>query len=81
MYGKAHYDFVRVIEAAEYAGEHWLQVHCGETYEEFAALPTVIEFQGRMYGKMSWNSDTRKAAYKVGAPVARIVKEKGRTHD
>jgi hypothetical protein len=74
MYGKAIYDFVKVIEAQEFQGEYWLQTEGGRDYAEYAAMPTVIEFQGQLYGKMSFNSDTGRVAYKVGAPVAKIVK-------
>ena len=73
MYAKALHDYVTVVEAAQYGGEFWLQTDGGRDYAEYAAMPTVIEFQGRIYGKMSFNSDTGRVAYKVGAPVAKVI--------
>jgi hypothetical protein len=75
MYGKAKYDYVQVTEAAVYDGEYWLQTDGGRDYDEYRSMPTVIEFDGRLYGKMSFNTDTGRVAYKVGAPVAKVVKE------
>lgn len=74
MFAKARYEYIAVIEAQEFDGEFWLVTNGGRDYSEYAEMPMVLEFDGRLYGKMSFNSDTGRVAYKVGAPVAKIIK-------
>jgi hypothetical protein len=71
---KARYDFVNVVAAICQDGEFWLQTDGGQDYQEYKAMPTVLEFEDRQYVKMSFNSDTGRVAYKASAPVAKIVK-------
>lgn len=42
-----------------------------EDYERFAKLPGVCEFEGRLYAKTGWNSDTGLACYKTGRMIAK----------
>lgn len=42
---------------------------CGD-YDYYASLPCVIEFEGRLFGKTGWNSDTNNACYKSHTSVA-----------
>lgn len=74
MYAKSKPEYIRVVEAAKFAGEFWLQTDGGNDYSEYKAMPDAVEFEGRLYGKMSFNSDTGRVAYKVGAPVAEVKK-------
>lgn len=47
-----------------------------DTYEEYKALPLLIEYQGRKYGKSCWNSDRFTAYYRTDkvANFAKVVK-------
>lgn len=44
-----------------------------ETDAEYRTLPEVLEYQDRLYGKMSWNSDRFEACYRTDAKIARKV--------
>lgn len=46
------------------SGEHW------DMYQNYANLPSVVEFDGTLYGKSSWNSDNGKAYYRNDLPIA-----------
>lgn len=35
-------------------------------YDDYKSLPRVVEYQGVLYGKTGWNSDTCQAYYKTG---------------
>lgn len=41
-----------------------------EGYEGYAALPQVVEYQGGIYCRTGWNSDTMLAYYKQGGLYA-----------
>lgn len=47
--------------------EHW------EMFCEYQKLPSVVEFEGIVYGRSGWNSDTGEAYYKPDVVVARIL--------
>jgi len=40
-------------------------------FDEYKALPKVIEYAGHVYGKTGWSSDTFRACYKTEVLVAR----------
>lgn len=42
-------------------------------YDAYKALPTAVRFEGRLYTKTGWNSDTGLACYKTGRPFAVAV--------
>ena len=45
-------------------GEYWL-MFCNEgTFQAFKAMPNGLMYEGRLYGKRGWNSDTRTVHYK-----------------
>lgn len=39
-------------------------------YDHYATLPCVVNFDGKLFGKTGWNSDTNKACYKSHTSVA-----------
>lgn len=44
-----------------------------DTYDEYRALPEVLEYQDKLYGKTGWNSDQFVAYYRTDALIARKV--------
>ncbi len=42
-------------------------------YDEYRTMPQVLEYQDKLYGKMSWNSDHYEACYRTDALIARKV--------
>jgi hypothetical protein len=72
---KAKYDFVNIVVAQKFDGEFWLQTDGGQDYQEYKAMPTVLEFEDRQYVKMGFNSDTGRVSYRANAPVAKIIKQ------
>lgn len=65
-----------------YAEENAVFVHAVEKVEDveilivplagkrFSALPSVVVFDRRFYGRTGWNSDKRIAYYRSDAPLA-----------
>jgi len=45
-------------------GVNWLLFYNEGTFDAFKAMPTGLEYKGRKYGKMGWNSDTHTVHYK-----------------
>lgn len=51
-------------------GEHiidgvwWIMFYNEGTFESFKAMPQGLLYNGRKYGKMGWNSDTRSVSYR-----------------
>lgn len=41
-------------------------------YDSYAALPDVVEYEGQLFGKTSWNSDTGDAVYRNDAKFGRV---------
>ena len=57
----------------EIEGDFWMEFKMKEgTYDEYKKFPEVLAYKGRIYAKMSWNSDVFKTVYKE-QEVARIV--------
>jgi hypothetical protein len=51
-------------------GDQWgLETTCLD-YDAFKALPKAVEYDGRQYSLTGWNSDTGRACYKTGLPLA-----------
>lgn len=50
-------------------GEKILETNC-EDYDRFCYIPDVVNFEGRIYCKTGWNSDTGRACYKHGRNYA-----------
>jgi hypothetical protein len=46
----------------------------GRAYEAFRRLPAALEFQGRVYGKSAYSSDTMRAYYRTDVPLATEVR-------
>ena len=63
-----------VVVEAEYFinNQHVIETRCG-WHEEYESLPQIIEYEGKQHVKTGWNSDIKRAYYKTGVPVARIV--------
>ena len=67
-------DSIQVIEASHLGNNvYYFTVTCfdHDTYEK---LPAGAEYDGRVYGKIGWNSDSCIACYKTGVKFARVVK-------
>jgi len=45
-------------------GEHW------DLWQAFSRLPNVVEFNGVLFGKISWDSDKGRGYYRSGMNVA-----------
>ncbi len=69
-------DLISVEYANVVDGEYWLAVGIdpADAYGSFKALPDAIEYESRVYGKLSFNSDTNRAYFKVGAPLGKAVR-------
>jgi len=46
-----------------------LTTRCDD-YDHFASLPDVVQYNGQIFGKTGWNSDSEKAYYRNDAKVA-----------
>lgn len=66
-------DAITLLVAAWVEGQLVLETGC-EDYDAFKALPAAVTYQGVECGKTGWSSDTGRACYKSGAPVAYSVK-------
>ena len=64
-----------LINAEWYYGELVLQTTCC-SYDDYKALPAVVNYTGVDCGLTGWNSDTYTACYKSGAAIARKVSNK-----
>lgn len=49
-----------------------LKVDCYD-FDAYQALPSVVEFDGRLFGKTGWNSDTGLGCYRDDCRVARAA--------
>lgn len=64
---------VQVVHVTSYhyiAGDRILETPC-HNYEQYSKLPEVVTYQGMLYGKTGWSSDTASACYKTGVRIAR----------
>ena len=62
-------DAITLIAAYIIEGETVLETVCND-FDAYCALPSVVQFEGRVCGKTGWSSDTNRACYKSGARVA-----------
>ena len=69
MNARAESRYIRVLQSTYIEGQHIAEVECND-FDFYMGLPSVLEFQGRLFGKTGWNSDTGKACYKTGVPMA-----------
>ena len=59
-----------VIQAiSQIEGVGCLVTGCAD-YDEYRALPQVVRFEERLYGRTGWNSDRGVAYYQTNAMVA-----------
>lgn len=42
----------------------WLLFYNDGTFQAYQEMPNGLHFEGKIYGKMGWNSDTRSVSYK-----------------
>lgn len=58
---------VEINSAYDYAGVGFIEVKlpAADTFDAYRALPNLIEFQGRRFGKSCWNSDHFTAYYRT----------------
>lgn len=76
MKAKPIHDAIVIINADIIEGETVLTTACRD-FDQWCALPGVVEFEGRICGKTGWSSDTYLACYKSGAKMAFSPYKKG----
>jgi hypothetical protein len=62
----------RAIKVNSYhyiAGDRIIETDCHD-YAQYSTLPEVVTYQGRLFGKTGWSSDTGRACYKSAARIA-----------
>lgn len=64
---------ISVLEVQEFQGVRVLITSC-TSYEEYKSLPKAVKFEGMVFGKTGWNSDTGRAYYRTDALIARVIK-------
>lgn len=54
-------------------GIRWLQLSLPApcNYDDMVRLPTVLEFDGDLFGRISWNSDTCRVNYRNRMQIAK----------
>ncbi len=62
----------RTVDGFEVPAAFFLETPCRD-YSELLSLPNAVTFEGRLYGKSGWNSDTYKAYYNTNIKTARKV--------
>lgn len=72
MNARADSRYIRVLQCVFIEGQHIAEVECSD-FDFYMTLPAAIEFQGKLFGKTGWNSDTCKACYKTGTNLARRI--------
>ena len=81
----ARNDLILVDSAYESEGQYFLNIKLPLTHSEtlnrdiyswdaLKRLPEVVEFNGRLYGRTGWNSDTGFAYYKADHNIAKGVR-------
>lgn len=53
-------------------GEKVLETDCTD-YDQYSALPMVVEYHGSLYARTGWSSDTHRACYKTSRYIATAV--------
>lgn len=46
-----------------------------DPYGSFKKLPAAIEYNGRVFGKSAYNSDSNRAYYRTDTAIARVVRK------
>jgi vancomycin permeability regulator SanA len=72
MQAKALNNYITLTSAYCHEGVQWAEVYCAD-YEGFRSLPSVIEVNGMILGKIAWNSDKFYATYNSRALIARVL--------
>lgn len=72
MHAEAVKNVVAVLALHSIEGQSILETSCSD-YHTYALLPTALLFEGRVYGKTGWNSDTGRACFKTGVPLATAI--------
>jgi hypothetical protein len=72
MIAQARYEYLRLHYIVLLEGEYVAEVDCSG-FDDFKALPSAIEYDGKVLGKTGWNSDSNRACYKSGVPLAKGV--------
>ncbi len=65
-------DAIRIDHVEMFSGRIYCLQATVASYEQYADLPQVVEYQGTHYTKTSWNSDTMLACYKADQQVAYV---------
>ena len=60
---------ILVNNSYQLEGNYWLETDCAD-YDAWKALPAIVGYEGRQYGKTGWNSDSCKACYSTNKPFA-----------
>lgn len=55
-------DGITINTSYQLEGVYWLETDCAD-YDAWKALPAVVAYDNRAYGKTGWNSDSGKACY------------------
>jgi len=54
-------------------GSHWLTVECPNGWDDVKKLTRkVVEFDGKLFGWISWNSDTNTSNFKENHNIAKV---------
>ncbi len=61
---------VKVIDTISRDGFNWLTIAYDGTYDAYKASPVALEYKGKLYTRMSHNSDTMRISYRTGVPFA-----------
>ncbi len=72
MIAQAKYEYLRLHYCVLLEGEYVAEVDC-QDFADFKALPSAIVYDGKVLGKTGWNSDSCKACYKSGVPLAKSL--------
>jgi hypothetical protein len=72
MQAKAVDNFINLTAVYEFEGVQWAETYCND-YFDFKALPKAIEVNGRILGKVAWNSDKGYAAYNSRSLLGKII--------
>lgn len=62
-------NMIPVLRYAFVEGVYVCHVDCRD-YDHYRQLPGAIHFQGRVFGKTGWNSDTNYACYQTNCQLA-----------
>jgi hypothetical protein len=42
-------------------------------YDEYKSLPAAVRYEGQVYGKAGWNSDTNAVYYRTDVKIAKAA--------